>query len=101
MLNNNIRQLRDKSGLNFVLYVFRGHIGRVIQTAINGRGFVYVKCKVVVEKFKFLIYGADCINLGSTGKYFRKRRSVARLGSLLIKASLSALLSLKRESKSD
>jgi len=61
---------------------------------------VRVKCKVVVEKFKFHIR-ADCINLGSTGKYFRKRRSVARLGSLLIKASLSALLSLKRESKSD
>lgn len=74
---------------------------RVIQAAINGMDSCASRCKVAVKKFKFLMYGADCINLGSTGKYFRKRRSVARLGSLLIKARLSALLSLKRESKSD
>jgi len=37
MLNNN-QQLRDESGLNFVLCVFRGHIGRrVIQAACNDR----------------------------------------------------------------
>lgn len=72
MLNNNVRRLRDESLLNFALCVFRWHVGCVIHTALN------TGCKVAVKKFKFLMYDADCINLGSTGKYFRKRQSIAR-----------------------
>jgi len=74
MLNNNVRRLRDESGLNFVLCFFRGHIGRnssLIQAAINGRIHARLGAKWSLKNLSFSC-SADCINLGSTWKYFRK-----------------------------